>query len=154
MSISYDSRWQRQMVFMVFDWKMTHTPPFSDGTGTTVCVRGVNRELKHQSKICKFKNSSSWKKVGNKRIQSQLRQTIFGGSYRGQKARYFLSLYISEANLPDYMWPGSEQVKRVHVCWGLALSFLYYAWIFSYLTFRNSLEYSCQCYYNTGQLFF
>jgi len=89
------------MVFMVFDWKMTHTL-FSDGTGTTVCVRGVDRELKHQSKICKFKNSSSWKKVGNKGFNPSSAKPSWR-DYREQKARYFLSLYIFEANLPDYM---------------------------------------------------
>jgi len=107
-------------------------PLFSKDTDPTECVCGGGGIFKLQSNFSKIWKASSW--LANRIFGSHpsFRQTILE-EFRGRKQRYFLALYISEANLPDYMWPGSERVKRVHVCWGPAFSFFYFAWMYGIL---------------------
>ena len=92
-SISYDSCWQRQMVFMEFDWKMTHTS-FFRWHGTHRVRTWWWQEFKNTNQnFCKFKTLQVGKNRANLRVQSQLHQTIFGGSIENRKQGTF-SLFI------------------------------------------------------------
>ena len=88
-SISYASRWERQMVFMEFDWKMTHTSFFPKVRNPPCAHVVVTGNLNTNQIIFKFKTLQVGKNRAKPRVQSQLHQTIFGGSIEIRKQGTF-----------------------------------------------------------------
>jgi len=88
-SISYDSCWQRQMVFIEFDWKMTHTSFFPKVRNPPCAHVVVTGNLNTNQIIFKFKTLQVGKNRAKPRVQSQLHQTIFGGSIEIRKQGTF-----------------------------------------------------------------
>ena len=90
------------MVRKVFDWTMTHTPLFSEDTDPTECVCGGGGILNSNQTLAKFEKLQVGWQTEIFGSHPSFRQTILE-EFRERKQRYFLALYISEANLPDYM---------------------------------------------------
>ena len=110
-------------------------PLFSEGAGTSVHPRKCQRIWKHQSKIEQYYFSRIrrfWVRTG---IQIQYPPGSVLGEKQSRIDQMVLEDFskIMEAILLDSMWPGTDPVKRVHACWGPALSFfiarIYVIWI-------------------------
>ena len=120
----------------------THAPLFWRQGPLHTCTQlseEFKRPVKIQSKIClQVVRLSGVKWNSNPSIHQAL--AIEGLKKLRSKTTFELFL-IREANLLNSMWPGTELIKWVHVCWGPALSFFYCSFI---LIYRNCLQGSCQ----------
>ena len=101
--------------------------PFLRRAGTSVHPRKCQRIWKHQSKIEQYYSSRIrrfWVRTG---IQIQHPPGSVLGEKQSRIDQIALEDFskIREAILLDSMWPGTDPVKRVHACWGPALSFFY-----------------------------
>ena len=137
-------RWQRTNS----DWNKTHAPFFPKARASPNTYAGVGGFEKHQS-ICLailfFKLRDERVRTG-KSDPAPSRKSVLGDrkSLSEQKVLWYFSR-IMEATSSTACDQGL--IKRVHVCWGPALSFFYCAdsviWIY-----RNSLEGLCHILHN------
>ena len=102
-------------------------PLFSKGTGIPEHNAMFQRIKKHQSKTEQYYSSRIrrfWVRTG---IQIQHPPGSVLGEKQSRIDQMVLEDFskIMEAVLLDSMWPGTDPVKRVHACWGPALSFFY-----------------------------
>ena len=118
-----DYRWQRTN----FDWSKTHAP-FSEGAGIPKHIRRCRRFFKHQSiciAILFFK--VSWGLGANWKIKSSiLQESVLGRLEKCSELKvlwYFSRIMEATSSTAC----DSGLIKRVHVCWGPALSFFYCA---------------------------
>ena len=126
-------------------------PLFSEGAGTSIhprkCQRILNTNQKLSNIILQEYGDSGCKLEFKSSILQALYLENFKQSQIDQMVLEDFSK-IMEAILLDSMWPGTDPVKRVHVCWGPALSF-FYCTDFCYLnTWEILLMASVNTFYN------
>ena len=124
---SYVCRWKNyrwQHLILIGSRQM---PPFFRRCGHLRTPTQVSEDFKHQSKIEQYYSSRIrrfWVRTG---IQIQHPPGSVLGEKQSRIDQMVLEDFskIIEAILLDSMWPGTDPVKRVHLCWGPALSFFY-----------------------------
>ena len=122
-------------------------PLFSKGAGTSVHPRKCQRILKHQSKLSNIILQEYRDSGCELEFKSSILQALYLEKSKVESTKWFKFedfSKIMEAILLDSMWPGTDPVKWVHVCWGPALSFFYCTDLCYFEYMRNSLDGFCQ----------
>ena len=100
-------------------------PLFSEGAGTSVHPRKCQRIWKHQSKIEQYYSSRIrrfWVRTG---IQIQHPPGSVLGEKQSRKYQRYLKTFSKIMEATSSTACDQGLIKRVHVCWGPALSFFY-----------------------------